>query len=171
MPKKSPSTRGGTQRVKPKQKGFELVRPASATPDDAADTNAEPTVVGASTGTTTTSMPSKSRQAEVSARKERLSTPSARLQTPTLAEEAETEQEEGGNKIQELAVSAPKGSASARLASRRQAGLKAQQRNVATLITAEHYTYVRKDLIFIAVLAVIMFAAIIILHFVPGIGA
>jgi len=48
---------------------------------------------------------------------------------------------------------------------------KAQQRAAATLITAEHYAYVRRDLMFIAILAVIMFSAIIILHFVPGIGS
>ena len=65
----------------------------------------------------------------------------------------------------------PKGSAAARLAARRQANQKAQQRAAASLITAEHFVYVRKDLRFIAILAVIMFSAIIILHFVPGIGS
>jgi len=70
-----------------------------------------------------------------------------------------------------VSSAAPKGSAAARLAARRQAAQKAQQRAAASLITAEHYAYVRKDLVFIAILAAIMFAAIIILHFVPGIGA
>ena len=64
---------------------------------------------------------------------------------------------------------APKTSASARLAARRQASQKAQ-RAPAALITAEHYSYVRKDLIFIAVLAIIMFSIIIGLHFVPAVG-
>jgi hypothetical protein len=64
---------------------------------------------------------------------------------------------------------APKGSAASRLAARRQAQ-KGQQRPAATLITAEHYSYVRKDLIFIAILALVMFSIIIILHFVPAIG-
>jgi len=63
-----------------------------------------------------------------------------------------------------------KKSASARLAAQRQA-TRTQQQRAASLITAEHYAYVRRDLIFIAVLATIMFAAIIILHFVPGIGS
>lgn len=64
--------------------------------------------------------------------------------------------------------SAPKSVAS-RMAARRQAALKAQRAPV-NLITAEHYGYVRKDLIFILILAVIMFSAIIIMHFVPAIG-
>ena len=58
-----------------------------------------------------------------------------------------------------------------RLAARRQTAQKTSQRSPAALITAEHYSYVRKDLIFIAILAVIMFSVIIILHFVPGIGS
>ena len=66
-------------------------------------------------------------------------------------------------------VAAPK-SASARLAARRQAIQKTQQRAPALMISAENYKYVRKDLIFIAILAAIMFSAIIILHFVPAIG-
>lgn len=59
-----------------------------------------------------------------------------------------------------------KGSASARLAARRQAGQKA--RGAAPLITSEHYAYVFKDLITIGILAFIMVAAIIILYFVLG---
>ena len=63
------------------------------------------------------------------------------------------------------------GSAATRPAARRQAAQKTSQRSPAALITAEHYSYVRKDLIFIAILAAIMFSVIIILHFVPGIGS
>ena len=62
-------------------------------------------------------------------------------------------------------------SASERLAARRQATQRAQQRNAATLVTAEHFSYVRKDLITIAVLAAIMFAVIIVLYFFLGGGA
>jgi hypothetical protein len=40
----------------------------------------------------------------------------------------------------------------------------------AGLITPEHYAYVRRDLVFIAILATIMFAALIALHFVPALG-
>ena len=56
-------------------------------------------------------------------------------------------------------------SASARLAARRQASQK-QQRSSATLITAEHYRYVRNDLIYIAILAAIMFSILVVLFFV-----
>ncbi len=57
-------------------------------------------------------------------------------------------------------------SASARLAARR--GQKLQQKTAATLVTSEHYSYVRRDLVIIAVLASIMFVAIIILYFTIG---
>src|SRR5436305_9255994 len=58
-----------------------------------------------------------------------------------------------------------KTSASARLAARRQAAQK-QQRSTATLITSEHYRYVRNDLIYIGILAAIMFSILIVLFFV-----
>src|SRR5439155_20187609 len=60
------------------------------------------------------------------------------------------------------------GSAATRLAARRQASQRSQQRSAAALITPEHFAYVRKDLITIAILASVMFAAIIILYFVFG---
>jgi hypothetical protein len=60
---------------------------------------------------------------------------------------------------------APKTSASARLAARRQATQKTQ-RSATTLITSEHYRYVRNDLIYIAILAAIMFSILITLFFV-----
>ena len=59
-------------------------------------------------------------------------------------------------------------SASARLAARRRGVQRTQQRNAANLLTPEHFAYVRKDLIFIAILAVVMVAAIITLYFVLG---
>lgn len=55
-------------------------------------------------------------------------------------------------------------------AARRQTGQRAQPRAASSLISPEHFAYVRKDLIFIAILAIIMFSIIIILHFVPAIG-
>ncbi|HEY4386801.1 MAG TPA: hypothetical protein VGN34_20285 [Ktedonobacteraceae bacterium] len=61
-------------------------------------------------------------------------------------------------------------SAATRLAARRQAQQR-QQRHAATLITAEHYSYVRKDLLYTAILAVIMIAIIITFYFVLGINA
>jgi hypothetical protein len=81
-----------------------------------------------------------------------------RTETPVVEEKPE----------QEAPVSTTlKGSASARLAARRQASQRSQ-RNVAALVTAEHFAYVRKDLITIAVLASIMFIAIIVLYVLYG---
>jgi len=71
--------------------------------------------------------------------------------------------------VDTAAAPAPKTSASARLAARRQAAQKVQ-RAPAALVTVEHYRYVRKDLITIAILAIIMFSIIIGLHFVLAAG-
>ena len=76
-----------------------------------------------------------------------------------------TEMEKADTKSVASTATAPKTSASARLAARRQASQKAQ-RSTATLITAEHYRYVRNDLIYIAILAAIMFSILIVLFFV-----
>lgn len=76
-----------------------------------------------------------------------------------------TEIEKADTKSTASTAAAPKTSATARLAARRQASQKAQ-RPTATLITAEHYRYVRNDLIYIAILAGIMFSILIVLFFV-----
>ena len=78
--------------------------------------------------------------------------------TPEELEEKET-------KPAATNTSTSKTSASARLAARRQASQK-QQRAATTLITAEHYRYVRNDLIYIAILAAIMFSILIVVFFV-----
>jgi hypothetical protein len=78
---------------------------------------------------------------------------------------ATEELEEKETKPVATTTSTSKTSASARLAARRQASQK-QQRSAATLITAEHYRYVRNDLIYIAILAAIMFSILIVLFFV-----
>jgi hypothetical protein len=54
------------------------------------------------------------------------------------------------------------------MAARRRAAQKAQQRSATSLITAEHFAYVRRDLITIAILAFIMFTAIIMLYITIG---
>ena len=89
---------------------------------------------------------------------EESSAPSAKVAVATQAE----------TKIQERQNTPAPGSASARLAARRQAAQKLQQRSATTLITSEHFAYVRKDLIRIAVFAVIMFTAIIVLYLTLG---
>jgi hypothetical protein len=146
MPKKTTSTRGGAQRNRPKvQKNIELVRQVPAEQELEDTSNAEP----AAANVTAVAASSEDRQ--------------------STAKRSETKQSEAKDTTA-TAVAPPKGSAAARVASRRQATQKAQQRAAATLVTAEHYAYVRQDLRLIAILATIMFSALIILSFVPGIG-
>ena len=83
----------------------------------------------------------------------------------STATTATSENEKEHAKSVSTAETTPKTSASARLAARRQASQK-PQRSTATLITAEHYRYVRNDLIYIAILAAIMFSILIVLFFV-----
>ncbi len=157
MPKKTATTRGGAQRNKPRvkvQKSFELVRQVSDEQEQEQEpeavSSAEPTAVSVSTMVAPEIKENKSKSKRVAS---------------SEVEQSESTSSDTGT------VTAPKGSAAARLAARRHGVQKAQQRAAATLITAEHYAYVRRDLVFIAILAVIMFSAIIILHFVPGIGS
>ncbi|TMD67738.1 MAG: hypothetical protein E6I91_06210 [Chloroflexi bacterium] len=154
MPKKTPATRGGAQRNRPKvQKNIELVRQASsAEQGPESSTSAD----SAATSVTAVATPPETKQSETKQSETRQAESKV---SPTATNNAPTS-----------ASNAPKGSAAARLAGRRHVAQKAQQRAAATLVTAEHYAYVRRDLIFIAILAAIMFAAIIILRFVPGIG-
>ncbi len=143
MPKKTAHTRSTAQRNKPKaQKSIELVRPTS-------------------TSTSTETVTEK--EVEVNNSPEPVNNgvakPAVAAPTPVSVRENESTK----------AAATHNASAVERLAARRQAGQKAQ-RSSATLITAEHYSYVRKDLIFIAILAIILFGIIIGLHFVPAIG-
>jgi len=141
MPKKSANVRGGAQRNKPKvQKSFELVCPERDV-SEKPDTTDLAAVVPASTTVST-------REKDITPKKQA---------TPPESEK----QDEGENVI-------PKGSAAARMAARRRAAQKAQQRNASSLITAEHFAYVRRDLITIAILACIMFTAIIVLYYTIG---
>lgn len=155
MPKKSASARGGASRNKPKlQKNVQLVRPAPAENDIQDASSEEETPVSATPSTakaTTTATVSKPEIAK--ATKSEVATTDRQKEKPA-AENA----------------GAGKGSAAARLAARRETALRQQVQRNASLITSEHYAYVRRDLIYIAVLAVIFFTALIVLHFVPAIG-
>lgn len=178
MPKKSASARGGAQRNKPKvQKNIELVRPTKAaeklspeTDNDSDDTES------AAVATSVDTMVAPKTKGSGTIRTQHTTAPkvsesSALLATPAVKkEEKEVEEQEEATSVASSVPAAPK-SAAARLAARRQSGQKSVQRTAVALVTAEHYSYVRKDLIFIAVLAIVMFAAIIVLHFVPGIGS
>src|SRR6266568_2802993 len=159
MPKKTVTTRGGTQRNKPRvkvQKSFELVRQ----PSDEQGQEQEPEAVSSPEPTAV----SVSTMAAPEIKENKSKSKSKRVASSEVKQSESTSSDTG-------TVTAPKGGAAARLAARRHGVQRAQQRAAAALITAEHYAYVRKDLVFIAILAVIMFSAIIILHFVPGIGS
>src|SRR5262249_36586272 len=101
-----------------------------------------------------------------------------KAQVSPLREEAQTGadterevsplREDARGKIEERQSTPTQGSASARLAARRLAAQKLKQPSAATLITSEHFAYVRQDLIKIAVFAVLMFTAIVVLYFTLG---
>ena len=180
MPKKSATARSGAQRQRPRtQKSFELVRPTTTETEDTtttADSILDEEQAGQSVATitaterttnatpTTESEPEHDTLMEEETNKsmsEPVVVPSSRKTTAKSAPVTQPAQP----------VPAPantKAGAAARFAARRQAQQKAQQKNVASLVTTEHFAYVRHDLIVIATLAVIMFAAIIILYFTIG---
>jgi hypothetical protein len=183
MPKKS-AARAGAQRAKTRsQKGFELVLPASAAP--AAPAESDETSQDVQETQNVQDIPvQKTASAKVSKASsvaDRSKAKAATVEKPTSIETTKSEQrtiaaasadeaEEEGNETAVATVAPPKGgSAAARLAARRNAAQRNAQRANA-LITPEHYQYVRHDLMLIAILALIMFAVIIGLHFVPGIG-
>jgi len=141
MPKKSASVRSGTQRNKPKvQKSFELVR----------------------SETDVSEMPDTANVATVAPALTTVSTPEKPITPKKQPAPLEPEKQDDSE------APMPKGSAAARMAARRRAAQKAQQRNAVSLITAEHFAYVRRDLITIAILACIMFTAIIVLYITIG---
>ena len=159
MPKKTVHSRSGAQRSKAKQKSFELVRAektALETVESQEEIEEGDEAVSEKEETTETdeaeervSVKEKVQTAKPSSAKESL--PSVTI-TNSSSDDAPQ-------------------SASVRLAARRQMAQKEKaQRTSANLITAENYAYVRKDLLFILILAIIMFSAIIIMHFVPAIG-
>ncbi|HEY3991864.1 MAG TPA: hypothetical protein VGM01_03185 [Ktedonobacteraceae bacterium] len=160
MPKKTAYSRSGAQRNKTKQKSFELVRPASdenvietVESSEGEESEEEDVVEIASSGSAEKEVEEVEEVKPKAGRSigAKVSTPAAAAVVPNTSA--------GEN-------SSPK-SAAARMAARRQAAQKTQ-RSSNNLITVEHYNYVRKDLIFILILAIIMFGTIIALHFVLG---
>jgi hypothetical protein len=156
MPKKTATARSRAQRNKPKaQKSFELVRPESTVTETGKSSaidveekvvinTAESSTTEAKTSTAITRQEKSNASGSAAVTKQAESKTPERQNTPTP------------------------GSASARLAARRQAAQKLQQRSATTLITSEHFAYVRKDLIRIALFAAVMFTAIIVLYFTLG---
>jgi len=157
MPKKSTAARSSAQRNRPRtQKSFELVRPTRSEEQEL------------ETGTSTERAPvavSTPLVAPVTT-----AVPVGTVESSDVQKERERKQSTVST-VSATSSTASQRSTATRLAARRQEAQKMPQRSPAALITAEHYSYVRKDLIFIAILAVIMFSVIIILHFVPGIGS
>ncbi len=171
MPKKTANARGGASRNRPKaQKSVQLVRPniAAASENeiqqDESSIEEETTPVAPTAKATAASTATVSKTETVTSKKS---------DGETVASKKSDGESISAQKVVEETIPAmSKGSAASRLAARRQgqAALKPATPRNANLITAEHYSYVRRDLIYILILAVIMFSAIIILHFVPAIG-
>ena len=158
MPKKSTTARGGTQRNRPRtQKSFEVVRQTSS--DEQEPVTDDKPEEATPTSYSTTPEPAT----EPARTPKKTATRAATVPTPEVPEV----QEEQESPV--ITTPAPKGSAATRLAARRQ-GQRSQLKSSATLITAEHYSYVKRDLAIIAVLASFMFVAIIVLYFVLGRG-
>jgi hypothetical protein len=178
MPKKTAHTRSNVQRRRPKtQKSIELVRPASLEDEIENNDAAGQSSVGVATTMVEASasdLASKNAAAAPQSRnKKEITTSPKSSRAATLKAEKiparETVEEDESDKAVEELVPAPRPtSASARIAARRQAAQKSSR--FVSLISAENYGYVRRDLVIIAILAAIMFSAIIILHFVPAIG-
>ncbi len=172
MPKKSTAARSGVQRSnKPKQKGFELVRPEGSVVEETRSPQVEE-VVSVNGGTATTVMTTEAKPERRSSARTAIATvPSAKSKElnalPTVpAPRSTVAPDESDVPVATVPKATP--TAASRLAARRQNGQKIQQRNAASLITAEHFSYVRRDLLFIAILALIMFTTIIVLYFTIG---
>ncbi len=184
MPKKATPARSGVQRTKPKtQKSFELVRPTTQVQEveEITETLAEPTSVVETSETLLSSEPSSEMAALPTVPQKKAKTDNGTTETVATTSQRKAKGSSVATEVPpveavtpkapatvETLSTATKGSAAARIAARKNA--QRSQRSQATLVTAEHYSYVRRDLAFIAILAAIMFAAIIILYFIPGIG-
>jgi hypothetical protein len=161
------------QRTKPKtQKSFELVRPTSqvqeledeeiiTAPDDTISETSESIVeaLPSSDLDVLPTVPKKRVRSSNLATEVAPAKPASTRETKRVVEETVKPKEA----VETPVATVPKGSATARLAANKTA--QRTKRSNATLITAEHYSYVRRDLVFIAVLAAIMFAALIVIYF------
>ncbi len=162
MPKKTASARGGASRNRPKaQKSVQLVRPNAAVSEDVTQQD-ESSIEEETTLAAPTAKAVAASTATVSKTEAIIGKKSDGESVTSQAQKA----------VEETSAVNSKGNAAARLAARRQgqAALKPTPPRNASLITSEHYAYVRRDLVYILILAIIMFSAIIILHFVPAIG-
>lgn len=165
MPKKTAYSRSGAPRSKAKQKSFELVRPASD--DRELDAPAESIEEESSTEEVIeiTSSSVSAEEEEEEEALEKVSEVKARSGKSAAGKAATAVSVAPAPTGTSTSTSTAPKSAAARLAERKQAQ---KQRTSANLISVEHYNYVRRDLIFILILAIIMFGVIIALHFILG---
>lgn len=169
MPKKSAVARNKVQRNRPRvQKSIELVRQTIEENKTLVEKEAEADTAGSDEVTTTSTAtvvaldsPDKNGRA-----KNAVSTASRKKAVPQFITSASPSEET--NNV--TTSTAPTATVASRLAARRQGGQKGQHRGAAPLIVSEHYAYVRRELLIIAIIAIVMFAVLIILHFVPAIG-
>jgi len=179
MPKRATTTRNRAQRNKPKvQKSFELVRTERA--ETEVEEESDTSLVEEEGGIALAEEESGASLARASTidKPGPATSPREKGAVSSLWEDTQTKadiegavsplREDARDKIEERQSTSAQGSASARLAARRLAAQKLQQRSAATLITSEHFAYVRQDLIKIAVFAMLMFTAIVVLYFTLG---
>lgn len=146
---------------------MQLVRPVPVEGQSAVERDGEETT--SAVATTTAAEPVEKKAGSRRRVSSTVPAPSPRVvDEPVTKTTEETDTAEAAATAAE--VTTPR-SASARMAARRKAAQNVQNRRSENLITAEHYAYVRRDLIFIAILAFLMLATLVVLHFVPGIGS
>ncbi len=170
MPKKT----GNAQRTRNRsQKSVQLVRPA-ATPTTAAESKSETREEVEATANTSPAITLVAEaEQEITEGDEvtEIAEVAAASPAPVSAKRAKASREAAVSAPATSPATSTPRSASARMAARRQQQVaQKSQRQAPSMITAEHYSYVRRDLIFIAILAIVMFSALIVLHFVPAIG-
>lgn len=185
MPKKTTYSRSSAQRNRTKQKAFELVRPASE--EKVLESGAQSEQTGASRKTAlkveereeidlvveeeNETQDEEEDEVEEKVEKKPASlakaTPTKKIETVKKAAPVSQASASKAAQSAETADAAPK-SVAARIAARREAAQKAAQHSHQHAISAENYAYVRKDLVFILILAIIMFSVIIALHFIIG---
>lgn len=180
MPKKTTYSRSSAQRSRPKQKSFELVRPVSDEKVLESDAESEQSSAGSRTALKVEEIEGKVDTVEDEVEDEEVEKSTSKkpelagkaastkkLDTTKKAVSTSSASAGKATKSEETSSEAPK-SAAARLAARREAAAQKSPQSHSHAISAENYAYVRKDLIFILILALIMFSAIIALHFIIG---
>lgn len=173
MPKKSAVARNKAQRNRPRvQKSIELVRQTIEEDKTLVEqeAEAEADTEGSEEPTTTPTPTAVALDVPVKSTKNGSGRHVASMVSRKKASPQITSPTSPSEDTSRPTSTAPTGTVASRLAARRQSGQRGQQRGAAPLVVSEHYSYVRKDLVLIAIIAIVMFSVLIILHFVPAIG-